>query len=61
METITVYKDLYEADQANLFDLQYDHYSLRGKIIALASIIKTNPKFVEDQLQELAKKFQEKG
>ena len=58
METITVYKDIYQDDQKKLMDLQYEHYTLRGTVCALADIIKTNPKFVADQLQELAEKFQ---
>ena len=60
METITVYKDLYDADQAKLFDLQMEHSRLRGNIMALAEIIKTNPKFVEDKLNEMKEIF-EKG
>jgi hypothetical protein len=58
METVTVYKDTYDADMDTLFRLQHRHFSLRGNIIALADIMRTNPEFVQEQLDELKKEFQ---
>lgn len=57
METITVFKDSYESAIKNEFDYMIELASLRGKIIAMADIIKTNPKFVENLLVELKEEF----
>jgi hypothetical protein len=57
LETVTVYKDTYEADQQKLFNIQQDYAYTQGTIIALADIIKTNPQFVEEKLQELKKQY----
>jgi hypothetical protein len=57
METVTVYKDIYEEDRNKAWAISDRHFQLRGQIIALAEIIKTNPKFVEEELAQLAKEF----
>lgn len=57
METITIYKDLYEQDQQKLFNTSQDYAYTKGVIIALADIIKTNPQYVEEKLAELKAQF----
>ena len=57
METITVFKDLYEQDQQKLFNISQDYAYTKGVIMALADIIKTNPQFVEEKLVELKAQF----
>ena len=58
METITVYKDSYDRLVQSEFDNLTEYARLRGHIIALAEIMKTNPRFVQDKLNEMAEKFQ---
>ena len=60
LETITVYKDTYDSAIRNEFDYMTQLAELRGTIIALASIAKTDSEFVETRLQELAQKFEKK-
>lgn len=57
METITVYRSTYEDLRKNEFALMQDHAYLKGKIIALADIIKTNPDYVKEALAEMAKEY----
>ena len=58
METVTVFKKSYDTDQADLMRYSHELYHLRGTVIALADIIKSNPEYVESKLEELAQEFQ---
>ena len=57
METVTVYKDSYDADQEQLFRYTHELFHLRGTVIGLAECMDTNPEFVAEQLKTLAEKF----
>lgn len=57
MDTVTIFRSSYETLQANEFKYMTEHAHLKGKIIALADIIKTNPDYVKDVLAELAAEF----
>lgn len=57
METVTIFRSSYETLQANEFKYMTEHAKLKGNIIALADIIKTNPDYVVNKLAELAAEF----
>lgn len=57
METVTIFRSSYESLLANEFKYMTEHAKLKGKIIALADIIKTNPDYVKGILTELAAEF----
>jgi hypothetical protein len=56
METITVYKDTYEALQDSEFKLMTELATLKGTIIALADM-QDNPEFVFKILKETVDNF----
>lgn len=58
METITIYKDLYEQDQQKFFNTSRDYAYTKGVICALAEIIKSNPNYVEEKLAEMKTQFE---
>ena len=58
METVTIYKDLYQQDQQKLFNISQDYAYTKGVIMALADIIKTNPQYVEEKLAEMKTQFE---
>lgn len=57
METVTIFKDSYETLQANEFKYMTEHAKLKGTIIALAEIVKTNPDYAKEKLAEMASEF----
>lgn len=57
METITVFKETYDSAIKNEFEYMTELAKLKGTIIALADIIKTNPSYVEDTLSKLSTEF----
>ena len=57
MDTVTIYRSSYETLQANEFKYMTEHASLKGKIIALADIIKTNPDYVKEALAKMAEEY----
>lgn len=61
METVTVYKDMYEELVKKELEMTTNHYHLRGTIVALSTIIDSNPEFVAEKLKELAKEFEIKS
>jgi len=60
METVTVFKDSYDADQEQLMRYSHELFHLRGTVIALADILRSNPEFAQEKLDQLKEKF-EKG
>ena len=57
MDTVTIYRSSYETLQANEFKYMTEHAYLKGKIIALADIIKTNPDYVKEALAQMAEEY----
>jgi hypothetical protein len=57
LDTVTVYKDSYDADQEQLFRYSHELFHLRGTVIGLADCVDSNPEFVAERLKELAEKF----
>ena len=57
METVTVFRDSYNADQEQLMRYTHELFHLRGTVMGLADCVDSNPEFVAEQLKKLAEKF----